>query len=379
MTENVDIKDFGTGAITFLAASLSIANIPLQATATETTVVSNLKKGQLGQFFTEKKCWLREHIKKFIAESGSELAYDPFAGTGCMLDAVSQEISNIQTIKGLDIDESLGWKKNDSLLSISKEKDAIIITNPPYLTKYSASRKKIGNTVKKYFDISEYDDLYLIALDRMLEAQKNVVAIIPETFINSPYKQKNKLHSITILEENPFDDTDVPVIVACFDSREKNFDEIKIYKNDRFICSLAETESTRIFPNNDLEIFFNRSDAWLAVRCVDSTDPNDRIRFAFKDEIDYNWDAKIKVSSRLLTLIKIDIPEGKQKLFIDECNRILNNLRERSHDIIFSPFKGNTKNGIRWRRLDFQTCRAISGQAYLHGNGACFWRSRKFY
>lgn len=83
MTENVDIKDFGTGAITFLAASLSIANIPLQATATETTVVSNLKKRQLGQFFTEKKCRLREHIKKFIAESGSELAYDPFAGTGC--------------------------------------------------------------------------------------------------------------------------------------------------------------------------------------------------------------------------------------------------------------------------------------------------------
>lgn len=199
---------------------------------------------------------VERHIKKFIAESGSELAYDPFAGTGCMLDAVSQEISNIQTIKGLDIDESLGWKKNDSLLSISKEKDAIIITNPPYLTKYSASRKKIGN---------------------------------------------------------------------------------------------------------------------------DSTDPNDRIRFAFKDEIDYNWDAKIKVSSRLLTLIKIDIPEGKQKLFIDECNRILNNLRERSHDIIFSPFKGNTKNGIRRRRLDFQTCRAISEQVYLHGNGACFWRSRKFY
>lgn len=86
---------------------------------------------------------VEKHIKKFIAESGSELAYDPFAGTGCMLDAVSQEISNIQTIKGLDIDESLGWKKNDSLLSISKEKDAIIITNPPYLTKYSASRKKL--------------------------------------------------------------------------------------------------------------------------------------------------------------------------------------------------------------------------------------------
>jgi len=31
---------------------------------------------------------------------------------------------------------------------------------------------------------------------------------------------------------------------------------------------------------------------------------------------------------------------------------------------MLSPFKGNMKNGVRRRRLDFQTCRAIIERAY---------------
>ena len=56
--------------------------------------------------------------------------------------------------------------------------------------------------------------------------------------------------------------------------------------------------------------------------------------------------------------------ESKRKLFIDECNAILGDIRKTSHDIILSPFKGNMKNGVRRRRLDFLTCRAIMERAY---------------
>ena len=69
----------------------------------------------------------------------------------------------------------------------------------------------------------------------MLKAQDDVVAIIPESFINSNYKQKERLKSITILEENPFKDTENPVCVACFDGKKKEFDKIDIYKNDKYI------------------------------------------------------------------------------------------------------------------------------------------------
>jgi hypothetical protein len=47
----------------------------------------------------------------------------------------------MKRIKGLDIDSSLAWCRNDSLKDIPVLKTGIIITNPPYLTNYSAQRK----------------------------------------------------------------------------------------------------------------------------------------------------------------------------------------------------------------------------------------------
>lgn len=322
------------------------------------------KKKSLGQYFTEGACWLQPQIVDFISDSNCRVAYDPFAGSGCLFSPVTNMVASIKEIAGLDIDPSQGWPINDSLIKIPHKNDAIIVTNPPYLSNYSASRKRIGDGLKKYFDMTEYDDVYLLALDRMLEAQKNVVAIIPETFINSPFKKKDLLHSITILEENPFLDTDTPVVVVCFDSQSKSYNQVKIYKDADFVCTLQEVEDCRLFPDNSVRMKFNDPTGWLGVRCVDSTNPEDMLHFDFKENIDYDWEKGIKVSSRLLTLISIDVPQAKKLAFIDSCNRILKKVREKSHDIILSPFKGNMKNGVRRRRLDFQTCRAIIEQAY---------------
>lgn len=322
------------------------------------------KKRTLGQFFTKGDCWLRPQIEKFIIESGNHIAYDPFAGDGCLLRKAQEDIDSIKKIIGLDIDKSLGWEWNDSLENIPHMDDAIIITNPPYLSNYSARRKRINESLEKYFKKTDYDDVYLIALDRMIEAQENVVAIIPETFINSSYRQKSKLNLISVLEENPFQDTDTPVVVVCFDGKEKNSEEIAIYKDSNYICTLKDLEESRIRPTGNVDMRFNAKDGWLAVRCVDSTNPNDMLRFGFKNDIDYDWECGIKVSSRLFTLIDIDIPKEKRKRFILYCNKILRDIRIKSHDLILSPFKGNMKNGVRRRRLDFYTCRAIIEKAY---------------
>lgn len=321
-------------------------------------------KKTLGQFFTEGSCWLRPQVVAFIRATKCKKAYDPFAGTGCLFDPVQQAVPEIEKCIGLDIDRNLGWPINDSLVKIPHEENAVIVTNPPYISNYSAARKKIGTDLKKYFDSTDYDDVYLLALDKMLEAQKNVVAIIPETFINSPYRQKRLLKSITILEGNPFLDTDTPVVVVCFDSIEKPYSEIQIYKDSEFVCTLDDVERCRMVPDNSVKLKFNDPDGWLGVRCVDTTDPNNMLHFDFKENIDYNWEKGIKVSSRLLTLISMDVPEKKRQAFIDECNSILDEVRTRSHDIILSPFKGNMKNGVRRRRLDFMTCRAIIERAY---------------
>lgn len=315
-----------------------------------------------GQFFTKEQIWLKDQIKQFIMSSNCKIAYDPYAGAGDLIKC--SELYGIEKIIGLDIDDKLGWAKNDSLENIPHIEDAIIITNPPYLSNYSAARKKVLDDVKKYFDNSRYDDLYLIALDRMLEAQKHVVAIIPETFINSNYLQKNKLYSITVLEDNPFKDTDTPVCVVCFDGINKELNSIKVYKNSSLISNLAEIESIRPITKNNVKIRFNVLDGWLGLRAVDTTNPNNMIKFDFKENFDYDWNKGIKVSSRLLSVIDIDIDTKDRQKYIDECNKLLLEIRDKSSDIILSPFKGNMKNGIRRRRLDFYTARAIMEIAY---------------
>ncbi len=322
------------------------------------------KKRSLGQYFTEGSCWLQPQVADFIRNSKCHIAYDPFAGSGSLFSPVTNSIASVTEVEGLDIDPTLGWPVNDSLIGIPHKEGSIIITNPPYISNFSASRKRIGDDLKKYFDLTCYDDVYLLALQRMLEAQSYVVAIIPETFINSPFRDKQLLRSITILEENPFLDTDTPVVVVCFDSIPKSYKDISIYKGYEYACSLQDVEDCRLVPENIVRMKFNEPTGWLGVRCVDSTNPNNKLHFDFKENIDYDWDKGIKASSRLMTLVSIDIPCDKRQVFIDECNQELEQIREKSHDIMLSPFKGNMKNGVRRRRLDFQTCRAIIERAY---------------
>ena len=322
------------------------------------------KKRSLGQFFTEGDSWLLPQIVDFIKSSGASEVYDPFAGSGCLLQTIEDNIGGFSNYVGLDVDPALAWERNDSLVNIPSRPHAIIVTNPPYLSNYSAARKKLDKSTLAYFDSTEYDDLYLLALDKMIAAQDWVVAIIPETFVNSPYRRKDRLNSITILQSNPFNDTETPVVVACFDSKSKTFDEIKVFKDSEFVSTLKKVEDSRIHPTNMVHVQFNDPKGWLGVRCVDTTDPSDTLRFDYKENIDYDWDAGIKVSSRLLTLVSVDIPIEMRSQFILSCNSILASLRHTSADVIFSPFKGNMKNGMRRRRLDFATCRAIVERAY---------------
>ena len=117
----------------------------------EKGTMTTKNKTLLGQFFTKDELWLKPQIVDFIKSTGCHTAFDPFAGGGHLLE-VAKKLGFEKTI-GLDIDDNLGWSVNDSLISIPHINDGtIIITNPPYLSNYSASRKGIFHQVKKYFD-----------------------------------------------------------------------------------------------------------------------------------------------------------------------------------------------------------------------------------
>jgi len=316
-------------------------------------------KRSLGQFFTKRSLWLKDHILDFIISSKAKTAFDPFAGGGDLL-ATMQEIGFLEII-GFDIDDSLSWQKNDSLINIPKIKNSIIITNPPYLTNYSAKRMGIYGDVKKYFDICKYDDLYQLAVEKCLTSDFGVM-LIPETFINSSFP-KHRLTSITIIEDVVFEDTENPICVICFDNKIKDYAEIKVYKNGNLLGNLKKYEQMRKLPNKKLTIKFNSIKGQIALRAVDGTNPQKSISFMKPEEIDYDL-STIKESSRLITLIEMKVGNERIEKIINRSNLILSDFRTQTHDILLSPFKGNKKNGERRRRLDYSTARAILEDAY---------------
>ncbi len=314
---------------------------------------------KFGKFSDKVFSWLKPQVIEFIKNSKCSIAYDPFVGDGSVLAAT--RYVGIENLIGLSQVENETWQVNDSLVKIPKVDGAIILTNPPYLAKNSATRKDIDMSI--YFDESPYQDLYLIALDKMVRVQKYIVAIIPESFISSNFKFKNLLHSITILEENPFTNTETPVCVVCFDGITKDYKDIKIYKNEKLETTLEMAETLRYEPNNNVKIEFNDPNGWLAIRAIDSTNDVDFIKFGFKEEIEYDWD-KIGPDSRLFTLLSLNVSDELKQQFIDKCNETLNDIREKSVDTILTAFKGNTKKGVRRRRLDFKLARAIVERVY---------------
>ena len=320
---------------------------------------TNIKKRSLGQFFTKNDFWLKDHILEFIKSTGVKIAFDPFAGKGDLLN-VAQKIG-FKKVKGLDIDKGLDWEQNDSLLNIPKIDNSIIITNPPYLTNYSAKRKGIYENVKKYFDVCGYDDIYQLAIKKCL-ANDFGVMIIPETFINSKFP-KNRLVSITIIEDQLFSDTENPICVICFDNKSKIYDQIDVYKNDELIGKLGYFEKMRRVPHKNIYMKFNAPAGQIALRAVDTTNPQKSISFMKPEEIDYDL-TDIKHSSRLITVIEVNADNEAIDKIIEYSNKLLFDFRKKTYDVLLSPFKGNKKNGERRRRLDYMTARAFLEDAY---------------
>lgn len=318
-----------------------------------------IKKKSLGQFFTRYDFWLKNHILEFIKSTDAKIAFDPFAGAGDLLD-IAKKIG-FKKVKGFDIDKNLNWEINDSLLHIPKVNESIIITNPPYLTNYSARRKGMYDNVKKYFCACCYDDIYQLALEKCLINDFGVM-IIPETFINSKFP-KGRLVSITIIEDQLFNDTENPICVICFDNKVKNSDLIDVYKNEKLIGTLGYFEKLRRTPQNNIYIKFNVPEGQIALRAVDTTNPQQPISFMKPEEMDYDL-AGIKQSSRLITIIEVKADSQAIDKMIEYGNKLLYDFRKTTCDVLLSPFKGNKKNGERRRRLDYMTARVFLEDAY---------------
>lgn len=289
---------------------------------------------------------------------------DPFAGQGDLLRAVCD--MGWSNSYGYDIDPALAWPINDGLEDVPRHESTIVVTNPPYLAKNSAARNDLESY--KYFKRNDYEDLYQLAIHRVLARYDKAVFIIPETYyLNGIFT--SYLHSHTIIEENPFEDTDCPVCVATFsvtnDFRAIAGNNYKIYKNDNYLFNRFELEDILWDFNSDVcaNLTFNDPTGNLGLRGVDGINPTDRISFTYPKDLNYNLN-KIKESSRAITIINLKGMKINDR-FLKTINAVLEDLRIKTHDVVLSPFKNNNKLGRRRRRLDFRWARKIIEKTIL--------------
>jgi hypothetical protein len=199
-----------------------------------------------------------------------------------------------------------------------------------------------------------------MGLEQCLKSFSYGVAIIPETYLLHPKKSK-RIVSATILEDNPFDDTDFPVVIICWGP--SDISDYEVYKNDNYLGTNSLL-TTSIPKNKKLGkdiIKFNDINGNLGIICIDKGDLIGGIRFTTPDQIK----GIIKVSSRTSTKVMINSSIDINRLII-ECNKILFNYRKNTSDIYMAPFKGNDQKGSRRRRLDFTTARVIIENALIN-------------
>ena len=111
---------------------------------------------------------------------------------------------------------------------------------------------------------------------------------------------------------------------------------------------------------------FNAPDGTMGYRAVDGTksDGSMRIGFCLGSELGYDR-RKIKVSSRHMTYIETPLSPSDLERVVLEANRQIEHYRSATADVFLTAFMGNTKSGVRRRRLDYKLARKFLNSSYL--------------
>ena len=345
--------------------------------------MSGNHKRDLGQYFTRDDVWLRPHLLEHLNQLRERYTtcVDPFAGDGHLLrraEALGFEVH------GYDTDETIcrtnGWgRPNDSIRNVPLHTDAFVLTNPPYLAKNSA--KRMGSPSVAYFSTETaqtmnhshaniLDDVFKLAIEQTLPHYEESMWIVPESVVQDlehlPH-WRTRLHSLTVLEDNPFTDTEHPVCVLVFSVSEPRGE---VWKNDTRLGHFDDLwqrhHGARSAPSGATPMTFNSKSGRLGYRAVDGTkeDGSMRICFCLGDDLGYERD-RIKVSSRHMTYIDVVLEGEALRRTIAEANRRIEAYRRTTHDVFLTAFMGNTKNGVRRRRMDYFLARRIFNAAFL--------------
>lgn len=319
-------------------------------------------KIELGQYYTQKNIFNLPGFLTWwntIPENKKSIVLEPFAGSNNIIKSL-KEIGLIKNYISYDIEpQESSVIKLDTIKKFPKGYSCVI-TNPPYLSKTSATRKNIKITYPKGIY-----DMYEIALNECLKNVEYIAAIIPESFITTN-RFKSRVHSIISLTyKDMFFDTTHPVCLVMFSPEKDN--DFKIYRNEfeiGYIRSLSAIKDD-LFKNNkntNIEIKFNDKNGNISLLAVDNNVNESGILFSDKELV---LPEEVKGSSRAKTRVSIynkgsliSSPNEINKI-VNNANITLKNYRIKTGDIFMTSFKGLRKDGLYRRRLDYKTAKDI--------------------
>lgn len=333
---------------------------------------------RLGQWMTDGDPFYSEHFAQWLHGIVITTACEPYAGT---LKLVSHLISRYPDAfssclwSAYDIDPpsynscpDIEVKRMDTLMDIPGHYDAII-TNPPYLARVSASRRKIPIPDSEGVGIRKPTDIYQYALDACLASADYVAAIIPESFITSRY-DKSRCDMIISLIPGLFEDTTCPVCLALF-SPNTNRNTIVIGTNGEMLGDIDT-----IMKTSDALLLYGDDGESIPQISMRMTDPHGDISLIGIDKSDgegIHFDKgdiikpeNVKISSRSLTRIsRTDgIPFTDKEIAI--ANELITTWRHQTGDVLMTSFKSARNDGHWRRRISFSyACMILSKAIYL--------------
>ncbi|MCY3550576.1 MAG: hypothetical protein OXH39_08945 [Candidatus Poribacteria bacterium] len=318
------------------------------------------EKRASGRYYTRGNPFQLEPFQTWAKASNLEqqIALEPFAGAKDIPQLIDEAHLQCRDWSFFDIEPGTeGIVQRDTLADFPKGFN-VCITNPPWLARNSATRRGLP-----FPKATRYDDLYKYALEQCLVHCGWVAAIIPEAFIRSGLFRQ-RLHDFislvpqtegeTIKKNKPrdtfymFEDTEHPVGLALFTPDVTS--DVRVWRNNQFLGGLRELRTHLPQSSSNRNIVFNDPNGNLGLIAIDNT-VSASIRFCPPEELK---DYPIRVHCRSIT--KIGVP---WRVDVDMLNARLAKIREKTHDVFLTAFKGIRRDGCYRRRLDWALSRAI--------------------
>lgn len=353
------------------------------------------KKRENGQWMTDGDPFYLPVVREWFAgvvgslrangnnDTGKILACEPYAGSLSLPRYVAQDMPELNASVewfAYDIEpnpepviDGISIQYADTLLSIPAPVNGdssaaspvngdgfmydVIVTNPPYLARNSATRRGI------VFPESSRADMYQVALDTCLASAAYVASIIPESFITSKYP-KNRCAMCVSLKHGLFTDTDCPVCLALFVPERVQSTLIVSRDGSALgtIGELVELDSRLLGDDGGSQrvIRFNDPNGDVGLHAADGSTRSIRFTRASEEDIPAS---SVKVSSRSLSRLSRVDGEPVTNEQIAEANRVLNEWRDSTGEVFMTAFKGPRKDGGYRRRLSFRDAARILARA----------------